>query len=539
MANYGFTGNPFVDSGLCVAAHVLGKNDPWALNLADLKKGLIDGRIGEYNSKLKSFTMIFGKNGPLTQDRYKHVDRPVLYTQILSNLLDGQQSCNHQSSMCEICGEYNAIDITGAFNSALSEFGLKANGIKVIGRHLMPMSGSIGNSAQALPGSVQPLNVCGRCLVAVNFLPLGSMLINGRLVTFECANQPLAMRLIRRIVDENISKLKAGDAKVEISGSKKSPKSVIERLLDLFEQTDPDEQGETKNPLYIWLYRNSGNGTDCMSMEIPSYALRFLREAIVYGYRSQINHLLKYDSKQQLLPCIQNRHFYRGLLPAKNNPGASLSFAQFYLNRICDISPIAILSAHRIAQQLSKSCSEKSLKKTDALRDAANKFAVRRIIADMAESGDIDLAAYDTLFPTIQHHPIRVAPLGWDILQLTMCKLNDQDSQELEEKPAMKTVHPKIEEASSLYFEDYVAGRGIERFKKDVLDRFSHNEIDVRWLRDKFALLAEKHQDFDYGDWDDFVCDENGKPQAWELLFQMRIRLANLYREYINNQKEV
>jgi hypothetical protein len=95
----------------------------------------------------------------------------------------------------------------------------------------------------------------------------------------------------------------------------------------------------------------------------------------------------------------------------------------------------------------------------------------------------------------------------------------------------MKTTHPKIVHIAETY-------RTVEPRKiKDVLDRMARRDIGVRWLQDKFCRLAEKHEDWNLGDWDEFACDEDGKVVTFELLFQLRLYLSNLYREVAGNTK--
>jgi hypothetical protein len=91
---------------------------------------------------------------------------------------------------------------------------------------------------------------------------------------------------------------------------------------------------------------------------------------------------------------------------------------------------------------------------------------------------------------------------------------------------------PQIKQMAKLYFRDYLERKGIEHFQKHVLDGFHKTYPNgVQWLRGVFVNLAKDHPGFTLEDWDEFINDENGQPQATELLFQMRLELANLYRE--------
>src|SRR5437868_8211538 len=73
MSAFQWTGNPFVDTGLCVViarAKHMGKQ---VTTIDDLTPEVFKDVIGdgawlaEINKRLKSYTMVFGNNGPLTQ----------------------------------------------------------------------------------------------------------------------------------------------------------------------------------------------------------------------------------------------------------------------------------------------------------------------------------------------------------------------------------------------------------------------------------------------------------------------------------------
>ena len=66
------TGNPFVDQGLCCIAALAELEHVNQLTIDDLKKVFYrnDINISSINKNLKSFTMVFTNNGPLTQSTY-------------------------------------------------------------------------------------------------------------------------------------------------------------------------------------------------------------------------------------------------------------------------------------------------------------------------------------------------------------------------------------------------------------------------------------------------------------------------------------
>jgi hypothetical protein len=173
-----------------------------------------------------------------------------------------------------------------------------------------------------------------------------------------------------------------------------------------------------------------------------------------------------------------------------------------------------------------------AVKKVDAkrLRDlgkSENRNAVRKLIADA-----LTLEEYDWLFPS-SHHPVRTSGRGWDLLRYYVSREKIENAALPEEYP-MPTTHPKVLAIADEYFRT----RSTKRIKS-VLERMARRDIGLRWLQDVFCEIAEKHPDFELGDWDEFVCNEEGRPMPYEVLFQVRLRLANLYRVSDGENQEV
>ncbi|WP_459202222.1 hypothetical protein [Methanococcus sp. CF] len=109
-----------------------------------------------------------------------------------------------------------------------------------------------------------------------------------------------------------------------------------------------------------------------------------------------------------------------------------------------------------------------------------------------------------------------------------------------------KLMNPKIKSFAELYFNYYVVdgekglGRGIDRFKKNILDDFK--KLNQQWLENSFAKIAEIYDCDDlklnYDGWFEFITDDEGDKQIRELLYQVRLGFAELYRKYNKNLGE-
>ena len=198
-----------------------------------------------------------------------------------------------------------------------------------------------------------------------------------------------------------------------------------------------------------------------------------------------------------------NERDYSNLHAFKKWPGTSQEFYEFYQNRICGWSGKALGVARRVTKLIVEGAEPKRLKefqKPDAFKKAfAAQNAVRRII-----SNDLSLSDYDFLFPS-EYHPIRVKREGWDLIRFYLAQAQIQNLP-LPESSAMPTTHKKIELIAGEYFRS----RGLSKVK-GLLDRLSRGKVGTPWLREIFCRMAELHPEFELGDWDEFVCDENGK----------------------------
>jgi hypothetical protein len=517
-----FTGNPFVDGGLAVVTHLADKSDIRELSLGDISSVLRDGSaLCKTNASLKSFTMVFGTNGPLTQYAYrKSGANEIIYKGVLRRLAEATSDEGLVGEPCELTGIPTKFDLHKTCSEALIEGGQKTPERKWVGRDWVPLAGSLGNDAQALPAASRPLHVSARALLALQFLPQGLFLFQGRLACYQSTYSPLMQELTASQVDYYRNQLAAGNH--EIRGKGEGSASALRLLLEVFgalQKSRSEAQLPPHTDLYLWLFSNSGASADCRIVEIPDRVLRFLWECVEEDLSGEIDTLVRNepkDSRRQFMTAIREGKDFRGLYPLKKWPGASQRFFEFYQRKVCGWKSESL----RVARYLAGL----AVKKVNAnyLRDLAKpetRNAVRKLIADT-----LTVKEYDALFPSTRH-PVRSEVRGWDLLRYYISRERVENTVLPEEYP-MTTTHPKVLAIADEYFRT----RSTKRIKS-VLERMARRDVGLRWLQDVFCEMAEKHPDFELGDWDEFVCDEQGRPIPYELLFQIRLRLANLYRD--------
>lgn len=549
---FNVTGNPFVDTSLAAISHLAGKESFINLTNEDVERVFGDGQtIADWNSRLKSFTMIFGNNGPLYQPRGKSNEgiRKKKYDFILLSLLDQIHNPNEGSGICECCGNGYNCDLTLAYN-ILDEENKKEY---FVGRDYFPLIGSLGSDAQALPASSRMFYVCPKCLFAVNYLPLATRLLDGKLIAFEGAHSPFIQDLIGSIVDENISKLSLSEKEVETIGKKEPTSRIIEWMCNQFQAMQRAKRIKLhpNAEMNIWLFSNSGTSPDCEVLKIPDSSIHFIWEAARNGLNLEISLMSKIDKKlysqDQLLNTIRYKTDYKGLYPRKGYPGISIEMYSFYQIVLLNIPRRTLLNCQKLASEIipDDSKERKEWLKFDVFNDFSKRNILKSKICEMVEKGKFTIDDYFSIFPIEKFFPLSVNLRGFNIIRYFLTHSEEEIpdyKNEINLRDDSMKMHPKILEASDLYFNDFVKNRGLTRFKKEVLDEFRRGTKSVFWLKNVLCQLAENNEGFGPNEWDSFWHDlshnENGEFVGYELLFQMRLTLSDLYRQKEEKEKE-
>ena len=531
------TGNPFVDTGLAVIAVLGGLADVRDLSLDDVRRVHADGsQLSSWNSRLKSFSQVLGTNNPLFQTGYGYkkgrgpspVNRAI-YCATLKNFLEdfGGRSGN---ARCEACGTLTDLNFAQACKRAVKDNGGNAPEDKWAGRDWFPLAGSLGSDAQALPAASRPGRLCGKCLFAVHYLPLGLMLIDGRLAVFQSTAADFWWELVRDIVLEVQSRVGLGS--YGTLGAKEGTRAVTGRILGLFErlQTEKRFSGIPEaTALEVWRFSNS-NPPECDTTEIPNAALKFLWEAVGHGLRRELETLLASEKKQRpFLECVLEQREYGGLYPRGKWKGASLKLFALYQVRVCGRTPRVLELAHALASQRATELDKKNLdrlKREEGFSEASVRNQFRGMIARMALEGTFTIEDYLGLFPMREEESgIRVSFDGWNLIRYYLHYLDGFERPEAQTRQALQE-SPKlalVRYYASCIMRDYVRERGKDKFRSDLLSRIALGNVGLPWLRRQFVRLAETLPGFTYGAWKTLCLDANAIGFGSELLFQFRL----------------
>ena len=393
------TGNPFVDQGLCCIAALAELEHVNQLTIDDLKKVFYrnDIDISSVNKSLKSFTMVFGTNGPLYQNAFKPNNEKI-YTEFMQELLNGIPA--EGTLVCECCGKTYGCDINDAWKVVVEEFSLKDKGRKYIGRDFFPLIGSLGNDAQALPCASKIHDICPACLFAVNYIPLSTMLIKGKLVCFESTSEDLMLDLAAKCVKENLVRNAAGEK--EILGKKDGPSKIMGKFLEIFSDLSGDYKISDHDAVYVWCFSNSGTGADCNIIEIPNNALKFL-----YSLSKKSSELKKEflaflsSDKGYLFESILNGSDCKTLYPFKKKTGASKELYELYQTEIVGRTKGSLRFAEKLAAKSTDGKTQKEREKaisSDMFKKRSERDKIRKTIPEMILSGEASYDDYAALF---------------------------------------------------------------------------------------------------------------------------------------------
>lgn len=432
------TGNPFVDTGIfTIKAHLAreeGSEPKEFLQAEDIKTAFEskDGFarwLARANRQLKSFMMVCGKNSPLTNsstnkwlDKEKNVgfldERDSgwkTYLETIENLTKELTDNNLSGDLCESCGERTASEV-----------------LKSASREWFPLSGSIGNDAQALPAASRAPRICPLCLLAVQWLPLGTSIFNRGLACFQFTEPILSQDLIQSIYEANRSTLDLSKTKDKISiihsldeaKSGKSKKSLgqllFEQIIKFNNKRSRKKLPETVT-LNIWTFTNSGQSADSDFFEIPNPSLQFFWDGLTY--KSELERFLQREDPTKpithLLAAIEQQREYLSFYPQKMKKGetkaqiATVGLFDLYQRKVLKRPQIALDSAKlfaKLAHEKLKAEAEKDKKRKDFFekvlkenprytKEANIRVGLRKMLIEFAEEGKIKLDNYAALFP--------------------------------------------------------------------------------------------------------------------------------------------
>lgn len=542
-----WTGNPWVDAGLAVIVAKSGKERIEDLAKSDFEAVVSDGVwLAKTNRQLNAFTMVVGINSPLTntslnpslkkenRDKLNPMDDKGFkqYCELIKELKESVLKNTGGKFLCESCGERHMTEVLSKYE-------------KEIGRDWFPLAGSIGSDAQTLPDASRTARICSLCLLSIQFLPLGAIIVGGKIACFQSTHMELTQLIIGEVFNETANKLQLSNEKLSAIGQGKGTKETLIKLIKIMSELQQNKRVlelPQHTSLNIWLFSNSGKEPYCEVIEIPNEALTFLWDAAKY-YRQEIETFLRNEPKRidfQLLECIRRKSEYAGFYPYKGAKPASKGLFELYQTKLLSNSSSALKLADWLAYQIKSrlSAGDKNDKKLLVKLVKENAYGnkdktvlsrIKGIFAQLAKEGVLLLEDYTLLFP--REREIKQISVKKDAFKWIWFYLNHEDIDSTKPEGGDKLfTHSLIKTFAKDTFDYYQRERGIKYIKKNILDAFKKGDVATSDLQRWFINLAKIKDGYTNEAWDDLCRDENGNNVTDEIRFQFRLEMSNLYR---------
>lgn len=311
-----YTGSAFLNNAL-QTIEVLGELDDVSEITTDRLLGLYKKyKIWELYKRMKSYSMLFSRNGPLLNDKdfgdkiYKGI-----FEYTLNNFeIEGQYQC-------EISGLRFDTSFSEIYEKILYKVKYPVKKIKgkdkTINRCWFPLTGALGSDAQALPQAKFDIQIHPICLVIIQFLPFSALLYKGGVLLFDTANFDFSKDFIQESVERVQQEINLTSSKKSIENIRDfSQGDYILRAIRIYKELRGEYDAYTD--MNLWSYSNSGTGASCEIDRIPNQTFKTLLE--IYNTnikcKEDLKDILKRSSRRFLEYLIEGKDYY-GLYPRK------------------------------------------------------------------------------------------------------------------------------------------------------------------------------------------------------------------------------
>ncbi|HEX5154701.1 MAG TPA: hypothetical protein VFW07_24810 [Parafilimonas sp.] len=269
-----YTGNAMLNNSLMTIEALAGLQSVEEITPALLLELYDKVDLKSLNKRLKSYTMLFTKNGPLHNDK---INGEKVYNSLLKTIID-----LHEDGGCRVC-EVSGLRFSKPFEQiyeeALKKVGFTEKDIRAkditINRGWFPLIGGLGSDAQALPQAKFSVQIHPICVAILQFLPLSSLLYNGGILLIDSSNFDFAKSFIRENQKLLWEKIKTTPVSEPVENIKDFNKGhYILKAVEILEKKEAYE--EAYSDLNLWSFSNLGTGASCSIDRVPNSLIRKL-----------------------------------------------------------------------------------------------------------------------------------------------------------------------------------------------------------------------------------------------------------------------
>jgi len=365
-----YTGSAFLNNALQtieVLAEVENVSQITPNHLLELYQ---EKEIWKLFKRMKSYSMLFTRNGPLLNDKQFG---GKIYKGLIEYILKNFES--EGEKICEISGLKFQISFEDIYEKVLLEIGYPVKKIKgkdkTINRCWFPLIGALGSDAQALPQAKFDIQIHPICLVIIQFFPFSAVLYKGGILLFDSTN----FEFSKDFIEENVERV---SKEISLTAEGKSVENIKDfnkgmhllKAMRLF-SAKKDDYEDVYSDLNLWSFSNSGTGASCLIDRVPNQLFKQLLS--LYYDTACREDLKKLISDKKLsnffLEKLESGIDYWRLYPSKKYEGVSVSFYEHYQKLINNdrLIPYAKYIAYLLKNDKELKKSEiKLLEKTDA-----------------------------------------------------------------------------------------------------------------------------------------------------------------------------
>lgn len=365
------------------------------------------------NKRLKSYTMLFTKNGPLHNDK---TNGEKVYSSLFQTIIESFE--NEGDRICEISGLRFTRPFENIYEKALKKVGFTKKDIEkkdtTINRAWFPLIGGLGSDAQALPQAKYAVQIHPICVAIMQFLPLSALIYKGGILLVDSSNFEFTRSFIASNVREVEKRIQVTSSTDSVENIKDFAKgSYLLRAIKILEEKEIDDEYSDLN---LWSFSNSGTGASCEIERVPNSLIeKLIRMEQNYGIGNELKKILNIEAHRFIEDLENNQDWYL-LYPAvfgtgKNKgdyEGVSVAFMEAYYKEIQ--SPQKTEYARYLAYLIQKYKSEsfaKYLGKRDAWREKEFSNDLYSVLVKATENGEWDLLHHIEILDDPMQVPIK------------------------------------------------------------------------------------------------------------------------------------
>lgn len=539
-----YTGNPFINNALQTIEALADLDHVSEITTDILMELYKKHKIWQLFKQMKSYSMLFTRNGPLMNDK---LFGDKIFKGIIEFILENPEI--EGEYQCEISGLRFNTSFAEIYEKVLYEIKYPVKKIKgkdkTINRCWFPLSGALGSDAQALPQAIFDIKIHPICLVIVQFLPFSALLYKGGILLLDTINFDFSKDFIAEGVERVLQEVEVTPSKNSIENIRDfSQGDYILKAIRIYSEKNLDYEAYTD--LNLWSFSNSGTGASCEIDRIPNRTFKTIYQIYRTNGKCQddLKTILKYSSPR-FLECLLEGKDYYGLYPRKIQKkkgkktetvklvGVSIPFFEAYQKAINNdkLKDYAKYIAYLIFKDKELKPAEiKLLEKVEPYKEPEYNTLVYNVLLRATQNGKWSLQNHLEILDKT-NDPI-IKPWIYGIFKMVHFYFYNQAFLKECPKPKPTTLTPILSTIIYLIENDITSERSIKRLQhQQDYETFDINRI---FVRNSALVDLGKIVELIY---DDYRPRKNGLNKLLRLYFNQTETVLEFKEAYLSSFK--